>query len=67
MLQASCSLGGPKYHKYEKAFSVITRGDNISWRGSGGLQYHIFLFLMENSILKKFGSVDVKITPNFCS
>ena len=22
---------------------------------------------MENSILKKFGSVDVKITPDFCS
>jgi hypothetical protein len=26
-----------------------------------------FLFLMENSILKIFGSVDVKITPDFCS
>ena len=26
-----------------------------------------FRFLMENSILKKFGSVDVKITPDFCS
>ena len=28
----------------------------------GGLQHHIFLFLMENSILNKFGTVDVKIT-----
>ena len=27
----------------------------------------IFLFLMENSILKIFGSLDVKITPEFCS
>jgi hypothetical protein len=27
----------------------------------------IFLFLMENSILKIFGSIDVKITPDFCS
>jgi hypothetical protein len=27
----------------------------------------IFRFLMENSILKIFGSVDVKITPDFCS
>ena len=26
-----------------------------------------FWFLMENSILKIFGSVDVKITPDFCS
>ena len=26
-----------------------------------------FLFLMENSILKMFGSVDFKITPAFCS
>jgi len=26
-----------------------------------------FLFLMENSIVKIFGSVDVKITPDFCS
>ena len=26
-----------------------------------------FRFLMENSILKKFGSVDVKITHDFCS
>ena len=26
-----------------------------------------FWFLMENSILKFFGSVDVKITPDFCS
>ena len=26
-----------------------------------------FLFLMENSILKIFGSVDVKITPDFSS
>ena len=25
----------------------------------------IFLFLIENSILKMFGSVDVKITPDF--
>ena len=25
------------------------------------------IFLMENSIVKKFGSVDVKITPDFCS
>ena len=27
----------------------------------------IFWFLMENSILKIFGSMDVKITPDFCS
>ena len=27
----------------------------------------IFRFLMENSILKIFGSMDVKITPDFCS
>ena len=27
----------------------------------------IFLFLMENSIVKIFGSLDVKITPDFCS
>ena len=27
----------------------------------------IFLFLMENSIVKIFGSVDVKITPDFYS
>ena len=26
-----------------------------------------FLFLMENSILKISGSMDVKITPEFCS
>jgi hypothetical protein len=26
-----------------------------------------FLISMENSILKIFGSVDVKITPDFCS
>ena len=26
-----------------------------------------FLFLMENSILKISGSVDVKITPDFCT
>ena len=26
-----------------------------------------FSFLMENRILKKFGSVDVKITPDICS
>ena len=26
-----------------------------------------FWFLMENSILKIFGSMDVKITPDFCS
>ena len=26
-----------------------------------------FLFLMENSILNIFGSLDVKITPDFCS
>jgi hypothetical protein len=32
---------------------------------TGGLQHH--KFLMENSILKIFGSVDVKITPDFCS
>jgi hypothetical protein len=54
---------------------LITSRDNISWRGwvfwaakgTGGLQHHIFLFLMENSILKIFGSMDVKITPDFCS
>jgi hypothetical protein len=34
-------------------------------KGTGGLQHHAFLFLMENSILKIFGSVDVKITPDF--
>jgi hypothetical protein len=28
---------------------------------------YIFLFLMENSILKISGSVDVKINPDFCS
>jgi hypothetical protein len=27
----------------------------------------IFWFLMENKFLKIFGSVDVKITPDFCS
>ena len=26
-----------------------------------------FKFLMENSILKIFGSMDTKITPDFCS
>ena len=26
-----------------------------------------FRFLMENSIVKKFGSVDAKIAPDFCS
>ena len=31
---------------------------------SGGLQHH--KFMMENSILKIFGSMDVKITPDFC-
>ena len=33
-------------------------------KGSGGLQHH--KCLTENSILKIFGSVDVKITPDFC-
>ena len=36
-------------------------------KGTGGLQHHhFFLFLMENSIQKIFGSMDVKITPDFC-
>ena len=29
--------------------------------------YNYHVLLMENSILKIFGSVDVKITPDFCS
>jgi hypothetical protein len=29
--------------------------------------YNIIFFLMENSTLKMFGSVDFKITPDFCS
>ena len=53
---------------------TLTSRVNISCRaqvfwptkGAGGLQHHIF-FLMENSILKIFGSVDVEITPGFCS
>jgi hypothetical protein len=63
---------------HENDFSVITSRVNISWRGqvfwptkgTGGLQHHIFLFLMENSIPNKSDSVDVKITPLknfFCS
>ena len=41
-----------------KVFSVITKC-------TGGLNIIIFWFLMENSIVKIFGSVDVKITPDF--
>ena len=56
----------------ENAFSGITSGVYISnrgqvfWptKGTGGLQHH---FLMENGILEIFGSMDVKITPYFCS
>ena len=33
-------------------------------KGTGGLKRYIFLNLMENSTLKIFGSVDVKITPD---
>ena len=59
----------------ENDFSVITSRVNISCRGrvfwptkgTGGLQHHNFLFLMENSIIKIFGSMNVKITPDFCS
>jgi hypothetical protein len=48
---------------------------NISWRGQvfwptkvqEAYNIIFFLLFMENSILKIFGSVDVKITPDFCS
>jgi hypothetical protein len=55
---------------------MITSSVHISWRreqvfwatkGTGGLQHHKFLIFDGYSILKKFGSVDVKITPDFCS
>ena len=53
----------------------MTNVVNISWREqvfwptkcTGGLQHHKFSIYDEKSILKKFGSVDVKITPDFCS
>jgi hypothetical protein len=56
-------------------FSVITRCVNNSWReqvfwptkGTGGLQHHKFLIFYGKQHPKKFGSVDVKIIPDFCS
>jgi hypothetical protein len=56
-------------------FSVITSRVNISWReqvvwptkGTGGLQHHKFLVFDGKQHPKIFGSVDVKITPDFCS
>ena len=36
-------------------------------KGTEGLQYHKFLIFDGNSIIKIFGSVDNKITPDFCS
>jgi hypothetical protein len=58
----------------EKVFLGIF-SNNISCRaqvfwptkGTGGLQHHIFLLLLENSNQKIAGSLDVKITPDFCS
>ena len=49
-----------------KYFSQDRMKRRIVWpnKGTGGLQ-HYYSFLMENSILKIFGSVDVKITPDF--
>ena len=42
--------------------SIFDVGDGLFWpsKGTGGLKHHVFLFLMENSILKISGSVDVK-------
>ena len=55
----------------ENAFSVINSHVNISWRARYQRYRRLttssfFLFLMENSIQKIFGSMDVKITPDFC-
>ena len=59
-----------------KAFSVITSLVYISWggrffwpkKGTGRLTTSSFFdFLMENSTVKIFGSVNIKITPDFCS
>ena len=49
--------------------SIFHGEEGFFWpdKGTGGLQHHIFLFSMETSILKIFGSVDVKIIPDFCS
>ena len=52
----------------ENDFSVIKNISCRKWvfwptKGTGGLHHK---FLMENSILEIFGSVDVKITPDFC-
>ena len=55
--------------KKTRPVSIFHVGDRVFWptKGTGSLKHHIFLFLIENSILKIFGSVDVKITPDFCS
>ena len=36
-------------------------------KGTGGLQHHKFSIFDGKQHPKKFGSVDVKITPDFCS
>ena len=46
---------------------LILGGDIRSRKWSNiGDSYGTTSFLMENSILNLFGSVDVKITPDFC-
>ena len=54
---------------HEKAFSVITMS---IFHGENGLfgQPNVreaYNILIENSILKIFGSMDVEITPDLCS
>ena len=48
------------------AFSITARHVIISWREWVAYNLINSWFLMTNSILKIFGSVDVKITPDFC-
>ena len=61
------------FHK----FSVVITAVVSTFHGKNGLfgqpkvqeayKIIILLFLMENSIVQIFGSVDVNITPDFCS
>ena len=59
---------------FHKMFSRNVKHESVSifhvengFFGQEAYNIIFFLFLMENSIVKIFGSVDVKITPNFCS
>ena len=44
----------------------VSEGRSVG-KGTGGLQLHNFLIFDGKQHPKNFGSVDVKITPDYCS